>query len=74
MKRSKLTPILCALALLLSLGLPACQPKETSAGETADGPAWSLAHWQAKHKRDVLVDEATAAADIRARLVAVRPN
>ena len=41
MKKSKLTPILCALALLLSLGLPACQPKETSAGETADGPAWS---------------------------------
>ena len=41
MKKSKLTPILCALALLLSLGLPACQPKKTSAGETADGPAWS---------------------------------
>ena len=41
MKKSKLTPILCALALLLSLGLPACQPNETSAGETADGPAWS---------------------------------
>jgi len=41
MKKSKLTPILGALALLLSLGLPACQPKKTSAGETADGPAWS---------------------------------
>ncbi len=41
MKKSKLTPILCALALLLLLGLPACQPKKTSAGETADGPAWS---------------------------------
>jgi hypothetical protein len=40
----------------------------------ADGPAWSLAHWQAHHKRNVLVDEATAAADIRARLIAVGPN
>ncbi len=40
----------------------------------ADGPAWSLAEWQANHKPHVLVDEGAAAADIRARLIAVRPN
>jgi len=40
----------------------------------ADAPAWSLAHWQANHRARVLVEEAAAAADIRARLIAVRPN
>lgn len=40
----------------------------------ADGPAWSLADWQANHKPQVLVEEGAAAADIRARLIAVRPN
>lgn len=40
----------------------------------ADGPSWSLAHWQANHKPHVLVEEGTAAADIRARLIAARPN
>jgi len=39
-----------------------------------DAPGWSLAAWQARHKGEVLADEARAAADLRARLMAVRPN
>lgn len=40
----------------------------------ADAHDWSLSRWQAEHKPQVLVREASAAADIRARLIAVRPN
>lgn len=35
---------------------------------------WSLSRWQAQHKAQVLVSETGTAADIRARLIAVRPN
>lgn len=40
----------------------------------ANAPRWSLAHWQATHKAEVLVEDGAAGADIRARLMAVRPN
>lgn len=35
---------------------------------------WSLSRWQAEHKPRVLVSEAATAAEIRARLIVVRPN
>ena len=35
---------------------------------------WSLPRWQAEHKPAVLVQEAASAAELRARLIAVRPN
>lgn len=35
---------------------------------------WSLSRWQAEHKPRVLVSEAASAAQIRERLIAVRPN
>ena len=38
------------------------------------GPDWSLAHWQAEHKPRVLGAEAASAAEIRSKLIAVRPN
>ena len=38
------------------------------------GPDWSLAHWQAEHKPRVLGAEAVSAAEIRSKLIAVRPN
>ena len=43
MKKKRLIPLFCALALLFSLTLPACQTGgSSSAGEqSADGPAWS---------------------------------
>lgn len=38
------------------------------------GEDWSLARWQAGHKRRVLDAEAASAAEIRTRLIVVRPN
>lgn len=38
------------------------------------GDDWSLAHWQASHKPRVLGAEAASAAEIRSRLIAVRPH
>jgi gamma-glutamylcyclotransferase (GGCT)/AIG2-like uncharacterized protein YtfP len=38
------------------------------------GAAWSLAHWQARHKPLALPREAMAADEIRQRLIATRPN
>jgi hypothetical protein len=38
------------------------------------GADWSLARWQAEHKPRVLSAEAATAADIRTRLIAVRPH
>ena len=38
------------------------------------GPDWSLAEWQRLHKPRVLDAEAASAAEIRTRLIAVRPN
>jgi gamma-glutamylcyclotransferase (GGCT)/AIG2-like uncharacterized protein YtfP len=35
---------------------------------------WSLSHWQAEHKPRVLGAEAASAAEIRSKLIAVRPN
>jgi gamma-glutamylcyclotransferase (GGCT)/AIG2-like uncharacterized protein YtfP len=35
---------------------------------------WSLSRWQREHKPRVLVSEAASAAQIRERLIAVRPN
>jgi hypothetical protein len=40
----------------------------------ADAPAWSLSTWQQNHKPHVLFEDGAAAADLRARLIAVRPN
>lgn len=40
----------------------------------ADAHDWSLSRWQAEHKPKVLVAEAASAADIRTRLIAVRPH
>jgi hypothetical protein len=40
----------------------------------ADGPAWSLSNWQKNHKPHVLIEDGAAAAELRARLIAVRPN
>jgi gamma-glutamylcyclotransferase (GGCT)/AIG2-like uncharacterized protein YtfP len=37
-------------------------------------PEWSLAAWQASHKRKVLAAEAASAAEIRTRLISVRPH
>jgi len=39
-----------------------------------DAHGWSLSRWQEEHKPKVLVTEAATAADIRMRLIAVRPN
>lgn len=41
---------------------------------TADGPEWSLSRWQADHKPSVLAGETATASELRARLIAVRPN
>jgi hypothetical protein len=38
------------------------------------GEDWSLARWQAEHKRRVLDAEVASAIEIRTRLIAVRPN
>jgi hypothetical protein len=40
----------------------------------ATSPAWRLAEWQARHKAAILAAECAAAAELRRRLVAVRPN
>lgn len=39
-----------------------------------EGEDWSLAHWQRQHKPRVLGAEAATAAEIRTRLIAMRPN
>ena len=39
-----------------------------------DAPEWSLSRWQAEHKPRALVAEAAMAAELRARLIAVRPH
>ena len=41
-----------------------------SAGNTE----WSLLRWQTNHKADVIVVEAETASELRARLIATRPN
>lgn len=38
------------------------------------GPDWSLADWQAEHKRRVIDAEAAVVNELRQRLIAVRPN
>ncbi len=38
------------------------------------GMDWSLSNWQTRHKPRVLGAEAASAAEIRSRLIAVRPN
>ena len=38
------------------------------------GEDWSLARWQQQHKPHVLGAEAASAAEIRTKLIAVRPN
>lgn len=38
------------------------------------GGDWSLARWQAEHKGRVIDAEAATAADIRLKLIAIRPN
>ncbi|MDC9822100.1 gamma-glutamylcyclotransferase [Devosia sp. ZB163] len=38
------------------------------------GEDWSLARWQAEHKPRVLDAEAATAADLRLRLIAIRPH
>jgi len=40
----------------------------------ADAHDWSLSRWQAEHKRRAIVGEAAAAAHLRTRLLAIRPN
>ena len=40
----------------------------------ADAPAWTLAGWQDEHKRRVLAAERGTAAEIRQKLIAIRPN
>lgn len=40
----------------------------------AGGDPWSLEHWRAVHKADVLVADAAQAEEIRRRLIAIRPN
>jgi gamma-glutamylcyclotransferase (GGCT)/AIG2-like uncharacterized protein YtfP len=39
-----------------------------------DAAPWTLAAWQATHKPRVLASEAAGAAEIRARLIAIRPH
>jgi hypothetical protein len=39
-----------------------------------DAPVWSLSQWQQNYKPHVIVEDGAAAADIRARLIAVRRN
>jgi hypothetical protein len=39
-----------------------------------DAHDWSLYGWQAEHKRRVLVAEAANAAQLREKLIAIRPN
>lgn len=41
MKKQSFFPLVCALALLLSLALPACQPSGGAASAETQGPAWS---------------------------------
>jgi hypothetical protein len=40
----------------------------------ATAPAWRLSDWQARHKPSVLVAECVAAAQLREKLIALRPN
>lgn len=40
----------------------------------ADAADWSFAIWQQRHKPAVLSADAAAAAELRARLIAIRPN
>lgn len=40
----------------------------------ASNTEWSLIRWQTNHKPGVIVSEAEGAAQLRARLIAVRPN
>ena len=39
-----------------------------------DNTAWSLLRWQANHKAYVIVSEVETASELRARLIAMRPN
>lgn len=40
----------------------------------ADQPDWSLEHWQAEHKQQVLASERTTADELRFKLIAIRPH
>lgn len=40
----------------------------------ADAAPWTLEAWQAEHKRRVLSGEIAGAAELRAKLIAIRPN
>jgi hypothetical protein len=40
----------------------------------ADAPEWSLASWQLSHKAAALAADRLTATELRARLLAIRPN
>ncbi len=40
----------------------------------AGAPAWTLAAWQRDHKARVIAGEHASAAELRAKLIAIRPN
>jgi gamma-glutamylcyclotransferase (GGCT)/AIG2-like uncharacterized protein YtfP len=40
----------------------------------ADAPEWTLRAWQDDHKARVLAGERASAAELRAKLIAIRPN
>jgi gamma-glutamylcyclotransferase (GGCT)/AIG2-like uncharacterized protein YtfP len=40
----------------------------------ADSPAWTLEGWQIEHKTRVLAGEKATAAELRMKLIAIRPN
>jgi gamma-glutamylcyclotransferase (GGCT)/AIG2-like uncharacterized protein YtfP len=40
----------------------------------ADAPEWTLRGWQERHKARVLAGETASAAELRAKLIAIRPN
>jgi gamma-glutamylcyclotransferase (GGCT)/AIG2-like uncharacterized protein YtfP len=40
----------------------------------ADAPAWTLRDWQEDHKGRVLAGERATAQELRAKLIAIRPN
>jgi gamma-glutamylcyclotransferase (GGCT)/AIG2-like uncharacterized protein YtfP len=40
----------------------------------ADAPAWTLRAWQEEHKARVLAGERATAQELRAKLIAIRPN
>jgi gamma-glutamylcyclotransferase (GGCT)/AIG2-like uncharacterized protein YtfP len=40
----------------------------------ADAPAWTLIDWQEEHKARVLAGEHASAAELRTKLIAIRPN